>query len=249
MCELFGFSSSFPRRINRDLKDFYSHSNEHPHGWGLAVFDGETSVFEKEAKKALSSTYLKERLNEDIEATVALGHIRFATVGIPERKNTHPFVGRDKTGRTWTLIHNGTIFEGPALKSYYEMQKGDTDSERILLHLLNLVNSNPDKDRFSVVEELISELSPKNKLNLIIYDGEYLYAHTNLKGSLHALEKAGEVVISTNPLYDGDWKPLPLCTPLAFKAGKRVRTGKNHGNEYIPDPKQIAELYWAFSNL
>ena len=40
MCELFGISSKYPIRCNGYLKDFFSHSPNQPHGWGLAVLDG-----------------------------------------------------------------------------------------------------------------------------------------------------------------------------------------------------------------
>ncbi|MCR5529980.1 MAG: class II glutamine amidotransferase [Saccharofermentans sp.] len=44
------------------------------------------------------------------------------------------------TGRTWTLAHNGTIFEGDLLNRYY-IQNGTTDSERILLYLIDQIDS------------------------------------------------------------------------------------------------------------
>ena len=27
------------KELNNDLREFYSHSDEHPNGWGLALFD------------------------------------------------------------------------------------------------------------------------------------------------------------------------------------------------------------------
>ena len=59
MCQLFGFSSKIPVRINDYLKEFYSHSEEHPHGWGLACMDGKEVMIEKEPVKASVSQYLK----------------------------------------------------------------------------------------------------------------------------------------------------------------------------------------------
>ncbi len=45
MCELFGISSARPVRLNALLREFYSHSGEHPDGWGLATFhDGIPSI-------------------------------------------------------------------------------------------------------------------------------------------------------------------------------------------------------------
>ena len=49
MCELLGFSSRKKRRRNDLLREFYSHAEAHPHGWGLARFpDGGAPLVEKE---------------------------------------------------------------------------------------------------------------------------------------------------------------------------------------------------------
>ena len=42
MCELLGISSAKPMDASGFLKEFYSHSVMHPHGWGLCVLDAAT---------------------------------------------------------------------------------------------------------------------------------------------------------------------------------------------------------------
>ena len=87
MCELYGFSAHNNQIINENLRTFYSHSNMHPHGWGLAyLFDDEICI-EKEAIQATKSHYLSDLLSLPIKTSVALAHIRFATVGNIYRKN------------------------------------------------------------------------------------------------------------------------------------------------------------------
>ena len=39
MCQLFGICSSEEYQINDYLKEFFSHSNAHPHGWGMAFME------------------------------------------------------------------------------------------------------------------------------------------------------------------------------------------------------------------
>ncbi len=39
MCEIYGFSGNRKKELNNDLCKFYSHSDEYPNGWGLALFD------------------------------------------------------------------------------------------------------------------------------------------------------------------------------------------------------------------
>lgn len=120
-------------------------------------------------------------------------------VGAIAYENCHPFSLQDATGRAWTLIHNGTLFHAPQLNSYSAWQRGETDSERALIRLVVKINEatqargdalTPD-ERFQVVETFVATLSFGNKLNLLIYDGEFLYAHMNYADSLHYKEIDG----------------------------------------------------------
>ena len=133
MCELFGLSSARKVNIDRELKEFYSHAPDNPNGWGLYYNDGCSDFFKKEDKRADRSACLKEIISREINAKTVIGHIRYATIGYDEPDNTHPFRGTDLSGRKWILAHNGTIFEGNILNEYFHKQKGETDSERILL--------------------------------------------------------------------------------------------------------------------
>ena len=45
-------------------------------------------------------------------------------VGAIAYENCHPFTLQDATGRTWTLIHNGTLFHAPQLNSYTARRNG-----------------------------------------------------------------------------------------------------------------------------
>ena len=141
MCEMLGISAKRRREMNAVLREFFSHAERHPHGWGLARFgDGHAPLIEKEPVKATESELLGGILGERIEERALLAHIRFATVGTMEYANCHPFSGADDSGRVWTLVHNGTIFSGAVLNDYIGLQFGETDSERILLHLIARVN-------------------------------------------------------------------------------------------------------------
>ncbi len=257
MCELFGVSSAKPEKLNNELKEFFSHSPAHPNGWGLALLDEGDFSLEKEPIKALNSHYLKARLSEPIIAKTALAHIRLATIGNMDWKNCHPFTGMDDSGRRWTLIHNGTIFECDVMNRYVSIQRGETDSERILLYLIDCMNAGIQKkgqklsaeERFKIVDDLVIEASPENKLNLLIYDEDLLYVHCNYQGSLNRMFTRDSVFFSTEPLKHGEWEPVP-CTQLeAYRQGQLVYTGTNHGQNYIPDPKKMDMLFLAFSQL
>lgn len=254
MCELFGLDCVNKIDITALLKEFFSHGNEHPHGWGLALFY-ETSVsLEKEPENSVKSRYLRYRLESSITADKAMAHIRLATRGSMRYDNSHPFVMRDNFGRAWTFEHNGTIFEADVLEKYSALQRGSTDSERILMYIIDCVNEAQDRakrqlfanERFELIDKIICTLAPENKLNLLIYDGELLYAHTNLEGSLNVLEEPDAAVISTRPLDKRPWKELPLNTLVAYKDGKRAYTGTDHGCTFDEEKMKLLFINGPF---
>ena len=179
MCEIFGVSSLNDVELNGYLRTFYSHSKNHPHGWGLACISREGALIEKESIRASDSNYLKERLSQPVREKILLAHIRYATIGNVEYKNCHPFTGRDNMGRRWTLVHNGTIFDFPLLNPYVKKQTGDTDSERVFLYFMDKLNEAQNKkgvrlvfeERFALFDNIICEMSREKKLNLLFFDG------------------------------------------------------------------------------
>ncbi|WP_405345247.1 class II glutamine amidotransferase [Ruminococcus sp.] len=257
MCEIYGFSGKREKELNNDLREFYSHACDHPNGWGLALLDQSIPAITREVCRADRSELLSERLSLPVTAKTALAHIRLATVGNEDYDNCHPFTAVDDSGRSWTLIHNGTIFESDKLNRYVFRQKGETDSERILLYIVDRINEATAKakrelsaeERFAILDEIISNSSPKNKLNLLIYDGELLYAHTNFKDSLYERKDDDGVTISTRPLTESGWRPVPFTTLIAYHEGERVFTGADHHHEYIFDPSSYKPLYLAYSGL
>lgn len=257
MCELFGISSQNSYFINDYLKDFFSHSSKHPHGWGLACIDENEVSIEKEPLQATRSYYLKERLSVPIRTKTALAHIRYATIGNVEYCNCHPYTKKDSSGRRWTMIHNGTIFDYAPLDPYSKIQTGDTDSERILLYLVDEINEEikrlgraPDaRERFDMLDRIFTEMSKGNKLNLLLFDGEIMYVHTNYRDSLHFLEKESCIIFSTRPLGLEKWEKVPFTALIACKDGKIVFEGAKHGNEYVESEENLKFLYQIFSNL
>ena len=192
-----------------------------------------------------------------MEADQMIAHIRLATRGTLEYENTHPFVKRDWSGRTWTLAHNGTIFESQALNPYVHSQKGQTDSERILLYAVDRINGEEQKkgrtlsqeERFAVIEAVIKEITPENKVNLLLFDGELMYVHTNYRDSLHFLRKETAVFVSTRPLDKGNWEKAPMNTLLAFEAGKWKYTGNPHENEFFDSEEKMRMLFLDYAGL
>ena len=257
MCEIFGISANRKVKINELLRIFFSHGIEHPDGWGIALCDDGNVSIEKEPVKVSKSKYLKSRINSRIASGHALAHIRRATIGQVEYENTHPFAGKDVSGRTWTLVHNGTIFEADKLVKYQYTQKGSSDSERVLLYIIDRVNKLLEEElngfdvnaRIELIEEIARELSEGNKLNFILSDGEYMYVHKNADGTLYTRQEDGYALFSTKPLDSGHWDEIRDNTLLVYNQGKLVHTGKQHEFTYVEDPERMRLIYLAYSGL
>lgn len=245
MCELFGFTSVYETDIRRYLKIFFSHGTQHPHGWGLMRENCGQNEIIKEALCSAKSQTIQEIILETLPQTNLLAHIRLATIGSVKIENCHPYKQTDYTGRCWTLIHNGTIYSGRQLMKYLYTQTGDTDSERISLALLDEVNKKKPRtaqQRFDIVDDFVISLSKRNKLNLIIYDGELLYVHQNMRDTLYYKSENNSIVFSTKPLDNDDWKPYPMTQLYAFRAGKKVFEGTAHKHIFVPTLEYITSM-------
>lgn len=257
MCELFAVSLNKKIKLNDYLVSFFERSDEHPNGWGLAVFDDNNVSIEREPVKARNSLYLKNRLSSKIVASNLMAHIRKATIGDVEYENTHPFVAKDESGRKWVLMHNGTIFDSPVISAYQYRQVGSTDSERVLLYLVDQINKQIIDDmnffdvneRFKTVESVIMKIVPENKLNLVINDGEYLYIHKNENETLFMKDTKDGVIFATHPLDKDEWHEVDDNRLLVYKSGECVYRGQRHSNTYVEDDEKIKLLYLGFSGL
>ena len=207
--------------------------------------------------KASKSKYLEHRLQGKIQSARMMAHIRRATMGEVNFNNTHPFSGIDESGRRWVFVHNGTIFDAPGLSKYQYSQQGSTDSERILLYIIDQVNKRFLEDpcgfdvneRLALIDEIVLRIVPGNKLNFLLFDGDYFYVHKNEKETLYTLEKSGVVIFATRPIDGEDWKELPMNRLLVYKDGRLVYSGTKHEHEYVYDEEQMKHLFLDYSGL
>ncbi len=248
MCELLGFTASKPTDISDYLRLFYAHSVRHPHGWGMMYEEGGERAVLHEPVRACDSSFLSAVIDSMEPQKAVLGHIRFATVGNICEENCHPYTGYDLTGREWTLIHNGTIYSSKMNYQYNQRQAGNTDSERLFLALLDTVNERirqgnmEENERFLTVSQFIEHTAPHNKLNLMIWDGELLYVHKNLKNTLCYKRLENGCLFSTTPLDDGTWIPFPIAQVMAFRDGREAYRGARHKGIYVPSLEYITAM-------
>ena len=129
-----------------------------------------------------------------------------------------------------------------AQEKQYIDEYGDTDSERILLYIIDKVNEfekakkapSTIKERFNLLTELIADLSKNNKLNLIFYDGDLTYIHSNMRDSLYYLKNDEEFLVASTPLTDDEnWKSVELNKLFGLIDGKIIFESEEHDNEFI----------------
>ena len=251
MCEMFGVSSDRTIDVTAELKTFFSHGEYNPHGWGIASWnDAGKITIDKEPVDSTRSAKIVKLLSSGISCRGIIAHIRKATIGYVEHKNTHPFIAHDPNWREWAFAHNGTIFESDELLLYKDIQSGSTDSERILLYILDQNKGIRDEaGRFKVMDSVAVKLSDKNKLNFLAFDGENFYVHKNEAGTLYRKNNNGSVFFSTRPLDDGTWEEVPLNQLLVYRDGKIVYEGTVHDHTYVHDEQQMNMLLMEYSQL
>lgn len=243
MCEILGFTAKKEYDIQKILKAFFNNSTLHPDGWGCAIYKNGLPTVIKEPMAAYKSTMANALTNDKLITKLAIAHIRKATRGKVNINNCHPFV-RNVNGNDIVLAHNGTV-KANVTGYCHERPVGDTDSERVLCCIAdNLAVS--QLSEVMIYEETIKKLSTEGKLNLLFSDGEQLFIHTNMEGTLYRLQGDGYAIFATKPVLEPknglNWEPVPLNRLFIYKDGKEI-----YQSELLRKEKYI-EFYPAYQN-
>ncbi|WP_301108025.1 glutamine--fructose-6-phosphate transaminase (isomerizing) [Sporosarcina sp.] len=127
---------------------------------GIALQTGQGVVVCKEKGRIADLTKM---VDLNVQSTAGIGHTRWATHGVPDRKNSHPH--QSQSGR-FTLVHNGVI------ENYLQLQRdylqevemiSDTDTE-VIVQLIEKLSS----------EEVSTEAAFRKALTLL--HGSYAIA-------------------------------------------------------------------------
>jgi predicted glutamine amidotransferase len=135
MCRLFGMSAGEqPARATFWLLDapdsLAAQSHREPDGTGLGWFDGEGAPRVSKQPIAAYGDLEFARESREVCSRTFVAHVRFASTGALDLRNTHPF---QQDGRLFA--HNGVIQGLAALDAHLgdarRLVEGDTDSERL----------------------------------------------------------------------------------------------------------------------
>lgn len=150
---------------------------------GVALLDGELKVYKCKGKVADLHAFIGDK---DKQATIGIGHTRWATHGIPNDVNAHPHYSNSKN---LVMIHNGIIENYGPLKA--ELKKrghiflSDTDTE-VLIHLIEDIQQ---KENVSVGEAV------RIALNQVVGAYAIVILSKDNKNELIAAKKGSPMVI------------------------------------------------------
>jgi predicted glutamine amidotransferase len=146
MCRLFGMSAGDKRAratfwLLGAPDSLVAQSHREPDGTGLGWFDEQgVAQVRKQAIAAYGDAAFGEEARA-VESSTFVAHIRFASTGALELRNTHPF---EQQGRLFA--HNGVIEDLPVLEAHLgeamATVNGDTDSERLFALITREIAAN-----------------------------------------------------------------------------------------------------------
>ena len=129
---------------------------------GIAVLnDNGVHVFKEKGRIA----NLRENVDLGVEASVGIGHTRWATHGVPSKVNSHP---HQSSTERFTLVHNGVIENYEQVKKQYisgvELLS-ETDTEVIVQLVEHFVNEGMEVE--AAFRRTLSELKGSYAIGLI----------------------------------------------------------------------------------
>lgn len=216
MCRMVGVVAERPLKLRAMLLDgprsLRGLSPEHPDGWGIAArVDAGWRV-----EKGLACAARCDRHAETVgalETSLAIAHVRKATVGKIGMENTHPFVRGDLV-----LAHNGTVRDLAPITArtapeHMAALQGDTDSERVFAFVLTCIDEASDFGRgMRAATRVLRDLS-RSSVTLLVSDGASLFAYRRGR-SLYALargrgNRTAAAFFASEPVTDEPWLEVP----------------------------------------
>ncbi len=213
---------------------------------GIAVFNGELSVYKKLGKVSelvamLSST--------QVDGTLGIGHTRWATHGYPSDENAHPHTSSDGS---FALVHNGIIENYVALREMLVeagfVFKSQTDTE-VLVHLIEKMRLGNDLSLGEAVRQA---------LTLVVGTYGIAVVSANDPDQLIAARKGSPLILGIGDdefFLGSDAAPLIEYTRrvVYLNDGEMVLIGRDDFEvrtiDNVPRHKEIHELEWDIEQI
>lgn len=228
MCRLFGFRSAVPAVVHPALvtekNSLVIQSREHKDGWGIAAYGIEPRPTVAHGVGPAHSDPDFHRVSSLVSSHTVVAHVRLASVGAVELRNSHPFL----YGR-WSFVHNGTLknFEQhrQAVESLIRSDlrtnvRGTTDSERCFHLFLTRLASRCALDGPARLEDVARSVSETMELVAAITDQP-----GQDRSAMNFLVTDGEVMVATRrnrTLFLSDGRRSATC---------KAATSLQHGTQ------------------
>lgn len=151
-------------------------SKRNPDGWGIGYFENNTPKVKKDSKAAYQSKEFAQ-LSENVKSKIIISHVRYASVGNINDRNSHPFIYKN-----WIFAHNGTLDKETLkemLNSEYltDLTSDGIDSELYFRYIIQ--NIEETGNALEGIKKAINNVLNKayyHGANFIMSDGQKLYA-------------------------------------------------------------------------
>jgi len=174
---------------------------------GVAIVNGDLSIRKTKGKVSDLERLLKEK---PVNATMGIGHTRWATHGEPNDVNAHPHISQN--GK-FALVHNGIIENYDALKIEL-LKKGhvftsETDTE-VLAHLIEEVQN---------VSKLDFEEAVQHALRQVVGTYGLAIVHVDYPDMLIVARKGSPLIVA---IGDGEYFIASVASPVVEYTNKVI---------------------------
>jgi predicted glutamine amidotransferase len=250
MCRLYALIASQPTRVRDSLLDSPSalirqsccdsRGEAHDDGWGIAYCEGGQIQRVRSALQARSDPQFGQ-LAGRLAATLLFAHVRQASAGGAETRNSHPFIHR-----RWLFMHNGTLYgfaqDPEPLRRLIPLHlrssiEGTTDSEHAFFFFLarleaaglsieQPVDGGAARQVLRETIHTLVSLYPRgdegeSQCNFVLSDGVSLLAARWGKGLVWTERRGGEpgagyhgLMVASEPTTPEHWTEVPEKTLL-----------------------------------
>jgi predicted glutamine amidotransferase len=200
-------------------------SHREPDGTGLGWFDGHGTPHVSKQPVAAYGDRRFAREAREVRSRTFLAHIRFASTGALDVRNTHPF---EQHGRLFA--HNGVIEDLAALDAHLggdiRLVEGDTDSERLFALITREIAAH-DGDVAAGIEtacKWVAANLPLFAINFLLASADGLWAlRYPQTHPLYLLERApGEPLAHASSLGSRVHAEEGATRPLVVLASERM---------------------------
>ena len=256
MCRLFGMSGG-PRRVAATFwlleapDSLTQQSRREPDGTGLGTFDEhDHPVISKQPLAAFEDRKFAMEAQE-VRSHTFVAHIRYASTGAVNPRNTHPF---EQASRLFA--HNGVIGDLPALEKQVgdgmSLVQGDTDSERFFALITGAIERTGDvKAGIEEAVGWVAEHLPVFALNFVMVTARELWAlRYPDTHELHVLERdAGGASGDAHLEHRSAWRTVRVHSAELAQAPAVVVASERMDHDPAWRSLQPGELVHVAPNL